>query len=108
MPSLATHRLPSAVGQWRIAPDFTQGTIQTTSQASDVALQGDGFFIVQSSTGEQLFTRSGIFKANSQNELVTVNGNRLLGYEVDDEFQLKKTVMPIAGMQLPIRSPECI
>jgi len=85
-----------------IAPVFTQGTIQTSSSASDVALQGDGFFIVQSSTGEELYTRSGIFKTNSQNELVTVNGNRLLGYNVDEEFQLQTTeVVPI---EVPVGS----
>lgn len=85
-----------------IAPDFTQGTIQTTSQPSDVALQGDGFFIVQSPTGEHLYTRSGIFKANAQNELVTVNGNRLLGYEVDDEFQLQTT--ELTALTVPVGS----
>ncbi|MFV1965148.1 MAG: flagellar hook-basal body complex protein [Pirellulaceae bacterium] len=79
-----------------IAPDFSQGTIQSSSVPSDVALQGDGFFIVESTTGEPLYTRSGIFKTNSQNELVTINGNRMLGYAVDDEFQLQTTeLVPI-------------
>lgn len=85
-----------------IAPVFTQGTIQTSSSASDVALQGDGFFVVQSSTGEPLYTRSGIFKTNSQNELVTVNGNRLLGYTVDDEFQLQTT--ELVPIEVPVGS----
>ncbi|HRX79960.1 MAG TPA: flagellar hook-basal body complex protein, partial [Pirellulaceae bacterium] len=85
-----------------IAPIFTQGTIQTSSSASDVALQGDGFFVVQSSTGEPLYTRSGIFKTNSQNELVTVNGNRLLGYAVDDEFQLQTT--ELVPIEVPVGS----
>lgn len=85
-----------------IAPIFTQGTIQTSSSASDVALQGDGFFVVQSSTGEPLYTRSGIFKTNSQNELVTVNGNRLLGYTVDDEFQLQTT--ELVPIEVPVGS----
>ncbi|MCA9121258.1 MAG: flagellar hook-basal body complex protein [Planctomycetaceae bacterium] len=85
-----------------IAPVFTQGTIQTSSSASDVALQGDGFFVVQSSTGEPLYTRSGIFKTNSQNELVTVNGNRLLGYAVDDEFQLQTT--ELVPIEVPVGS----
>ena len=85
-----------------ISPNFTQGTIQTSSSASDVALQGDGFFIVQSAAGEHLYTRSGIFKTNSQNELVTINGLRLLGYNVDDEFQLQTTdVVPI---EVPVGS----
>jgi flagellar hook protein FlgE len=79
-----------------ISPVFTQGTIQTSSSPSDVALQGDGFFVVQSASGESLYTRSGIFKTNSENQLVTINGNRLLGYTVDDEFQLQTTsLVPI-------------
>lgn len=85
-----------------IAPIFTQGTIQTSSSASDVALQGDGFFVVQSATGEPLYTRSGIFKTNSQNELVTVNGNRLLGYTVDDEFALQTT--ELVPIEVPVGS----
>lgn len=85
-----------------IAPIFTQGTIQSSSSASDVALQGDGFFVVQSATGEPLYTRSGIFKTNSQNELVTVNGNRLLGYAVDDEFELQTT--ELVPIEVPVGS----
>ncbi len=85
-----------------IAPIFTQGTIQSSSSASDVALQGDGFFVVQSASGEPLYTRSGIFKTNSQNQLVTVNGNRLLGYTVDDEFQLQTT--ELVPIEVPVGS----
>ncbi len=85
-----------------ISPVFTQGTIQTSSSASDVALQGDGFFVVQSATGEPLYTRSGIFKTNSQNQLVTINGNRLLGYTVDDEFQLQTT--SLVPIEVPVGS----
>ncbi|MGE3778989.1 MAG: flagellar hook-basal body complex protein, partial [Pirellulaceae bacterium] len=72
-----------------ISPNFTQGTIQASSSPSDVAVQGQGFFIVQGTSGEPLYTRSGVFKTNSQNELVTVTGNRLMGYSVDDEFELQ-------------------
>lgn len=85
-----------------IAPVFTQGTIQTSTSPSDVALQGDGFFVVQSPTGEPLYTRSGIFKTNSANELVTINGNRLLGYKVDDEFQLQTT--QLVPIEVPVGS----
>jgi flagellar hook protein FlgE len=85
-----------------ITPVFTQGTIQTSSSASDVALQGDGFFVVQSTSGEPLYTRSGIFKTNSENQLVTVNGNRLLGYSVDDEFQLQTT--ELVPIEVPVGS----
>jgi flagellar hook protein FlgE len=78
-----------------ISPDFTQGTIEVSSNPSDLAIQGDGFFIVQSS-GEQLYTRNGIFKLNSNNQLVTVTGNQLLGYGVDNNFKVRTTeVVPL-------------
>ncbi len=76
-----------------ITPDFTQGTIEVSSSASDLAIQGDGFFIVQGSSGETLYSRNGAFKTNASNQLVTINGNRVLGYGVDDNFQIEPTVL---------------
>src|SRR3990172_2379009 len=55
-----------------ITPDFTQGTIQISSSPTDLAIQGDGFFIVQGNGGEELYTRNGIFKMNAQDELVKI------------------------------------
>jgi flagellar hook protein FlgE len=71
-----------------ITPDFTQGTIEVSSNSSDLAIQGDGFFIVQGSQGEQLYTRNGIFKTNSENQLVTSTGNLVLGYGIDDQYNI--------------------
>lgn len=76
-----------------ITPDFTQGTIEVSSNTSDLAIQGDGFFIVEGSQGEQLYTRNGQFKTNSDNELVTVTGNRVLGFGVDDQFEIQTTTL---------------
>lgn len=76
-----------------ITPDFTQGTIEVSSNSSDLAIQGDGFFIVEGSQGEQLYTRNGQFKTNSDNELVTVTGNRVLGFGVDDQFEIQTTTL---------------
>jgi len=74
-----------------ITPDFNQGTLEISSSPTDLAIQGDGFFIVEGSLGEQLYTRNGIFKFNSQNELVTITGNRLLGFGSDEDFQIQRT-----------------
>ncbi|HZZ73857.1 MAG TPA: flagellar hook-basal body complex protein, partial [Pirellulales bacterium] len=73
-----------------IAPNFTQGTIQPSATPSDLAIQGDGFFVVQGSDG-QVYTRDGGFKPNSSNELASSTGNRLLGYGVDSTFNLITT-----------------
>src|SRR5262245_52880484 len=76
-----------------ITPNFTQGTLQISSSPSDLAIQGEGFFIVQSSTGEQLYTRNGKFQVNAQNELTTLSGARLLGFGIDDNFQIQSTTL---------------
>src|SRR5688572_29863749 len=76
-----------------ITPDFTQGTIEISSNASDLAIQGDGFFIVEDSLGERLYTRNGIFKTNADNELVNITGQRVLGYGVDDSFEIQQTTL---------------
>jgi flagellar hook protein FlgE len=66
-----------------ITPDFTQGTVEISSNPLDLAIQGDGFFIVQGPQGEQFYTRNGQFKTNANNEIVTITGHRVLGYSAD-------------------------
>ncbi|MFH1265417.1 MAG: flagellar hook-basal body complex protein, partial [Planctomycetota bacterium] len=83
-----------------ITPNFSQGTLEISASPTDLAIQGDGFFIVEASTGERVYTRTGIFSMNSESQLVTVTGNRLLGYGVDDEFQIQKTVLVPLGISL--------
>ncbi len=87
-----------------IAPDFTQGTIQVSANPLDLAIQGDGFFIVQGSGGgsQEYYTRTGQFKTNAINELTTATGNRVLGYGVNDEFvidtnQIVPLTIPFGG-----------
>jgi flagellar hook protein FlgE len=74
-----------------ITPRFTQGTIEISSTPSDLAIQGDGFFMVEAAGDERLYTRTGIFKLNSENQLVTPTGNRLLGFGVDTDFNIQTT-----------------
>jgi flagellar hook protein FlgE len=83
-----------------ITPDFSQGTIELSGNASDLAIQGDGFFIVESTGGEQLYTRAGIFKTNAANELVTPDGGRLLGYGIDDEFRIQES--GLVPLEIPL------
>ncbi|MCG8648916.1 MAG: flagellar hook-basal body complex protein, partial [Pirellulales bacterium] len=74
-----------------IAADHNQGTIEISSNASDLAIQGEGFFIVEGAEGERLYSRNGIFKLNSNSELVNATGQRLLGYGIDDQFRLQES-----------------
>src|SRR5262245_50998313 len=83
-----------------ITPDFTQGTIEISSNPLDLAIQGDGFFIVQGPQGEQLYTRNGQFKTNANNEIVTLTGHRVLGYSVDANFTIQPT--GLSPIQIPL------
>ena len=49
--------------------------------------------MVQGASSEVLYTRNGIFKLNSENQLVAITGQRLLGFGVDDRFQIQATTL---------------
>lgn len=57
--------------------DFSQGSIKTTSSTLDFAIDGEGFFRIQTADGER-YTRDGRFSRDSSGQLVTVDGNLVL------------------------------
>ena len=54
--------------------EFTQGTLQQTSNSLDIAIQGDGFFQITMPDGTTGYTRDGSFKLDSNGQIVTNNG----------------------------------
>jgi len=64
----------------KIETDFTQGEIQPTHNQLDFALQGKGFFTVETPEGIR-YTRDGSFKLDSARQLVTSEGYPVLGTE---------------------------
>ena len=79
--------------------DFRTGSISPTGDARDLAIDGKGLFIVEQG-GEQLYTRAGNFRPNAENELVTIDGARLLGWGVDDEFNVVQGTL--GAVSIPI------
>jgi len=63
-----------------IAQQFSQGNINTTSDNLDLALNGNGFFIV-SNNGALSYTRNGAFQVDQNGTLVTAGGEQVLGYQ---------------------------
>ncbi len=53
---------------------FTQGNLQQTGNALDVAIQGNGFFAVLLPDGTTAYTRDGAFQRDSQGQIVTSSG----------------------------------
>lgn len=56
---------------------FAQGVLTQTGGAFDLAIEGEGFFLVETPSGAKL-TRSGAFSQNSAGDLVTLDGHRVL------------------------------
>jgi flagellar hook protein FlgE len=83
-----------------ISPEFTQGTVEISSNPLDLAIQGDGFFIVEGPGGGQYYTRNGQFKTNANNEIVTTTGYRVLGYGVDSNFEVQPTGLQTISIPL--------
>jgi flagellar basal-body rod protein FlgF len=67
-----------SIGQGNISStSFEQGTLTQTGNPFDMAIEGDGYFLVETPQGERL-TRSGAFSPSANGDLVTGDGLRVL------------------------------
>jgi flagellar hook protein FlgE len=84
-----------------IEKDFSAGSIEPTGKPTDLAIEGDGFFVVQGK--DQKFTRDGSFNLNEANQLVTTSGDFVQGYGVDVDQnvqvgQLQNITIPLGSL----------
>ncbi len=70
-------------GTWR---DTGAGSLQITNNPLDLAIDGDGYLVVQTAGGER-YTRNGALQINAQGQLVTADGNPVLGDNGPITFQ---------------------
>lgn len=71
----------------RVAQQFSQGTLDFTENALDMAIKGNGFFVTSPGEGSQelSYTRAGAFKLNRDNFIIDNNGDFLQAYPVNRE-----------------------
>jgi len=79
----------SEVGSGGVLTDLRQsvsqqGTLSYTSSITDLAIDGNGFFVVQDSAGTPYLTRAGSFVPDEQGRLVNSAGMRLTGYSLEN------------------------
>ena len=67
-----------------VAQQFTQGNISTTSNNLDLAINGRGFFALETAQGETVYTRNGQFKRDAAGFIVNNEKHQLLGQALDD------------------------
>lgn len=63
----------------QVYTQHSQGTLDKTGNPLDLALEGDGFMVLETPEGENILTRAGNFAVDTQGFMVTPDGNRLLG-----------------------------
>jgi flagellar hook protein FlgE len=60
--------------------DFSEGSLNVTNTASNMALSGNGFFVAQNPNGAYDYTRAGDFTTNKAGQITTPSGELVLGY----------------------------
>jgi len=70
-----------------------RGAVQRTDNLTDLAINGDGFFILSNSDDglSRSYTRAGNFSLDDDGNLVAANGYRVLGYMVDPDTNVLKS-----------------
>ena len=81
---------------------FAQGSIQNSDKNTDIAVQGDGFFIVSPDGGKNYkYTRAGDFKFDANGNFVDNNGFIVQGWVRDENTGKVDSTAPIENIQIP-------
>ena len=83
-----------------IQRDFRQGSLESTGFSSDLAIDGDGFFVLIQPDGSQAFTRDGSFLLDETQTLVSTSGAPVQAFGVNadgtiNEAALGNLVIPL-------------
>lgn len=78
-----------------------QGSLQSTGRVTDLAIQGDGYFVLANGAGGQFYTRDGSFSIAVDGSLVNANGFRVLGWVADPTTGAVDSAQPPQALVLP-------
>jgi len=86
----------------------TQGVLQYTTSITDLAINGNGFFVVQNTSGQPYLTRAGSFVLDGDGKLVNAAGFQLMGYSYANGVP-SATANGYAGLEpITIKQPELV
>ncbi len=86
-----------------VSQQFTQGAVSLSGRPLDVAINGAGFFRLAQPDGTAAYTRAGEFKLDTEGNIVTNSGAKLMGYPTSvTAVATSSTLQP---MKLPTSSP---
>ncbi|MCA9558631.1 MAG: flagellar hook protein FlgE [Myxococcales bacterium] len=104
-----TNQVGRGVTLERIEKLFTQGSFQNTGVPTDLAISGDGFFVVRGQEGtENQYTRNGAFRFDEEGFLINQSGQRVQGYNANGvgELSAVQDDVRITRRQLEPRATE--
>ena len=82
-----------------ITTQFSSGSFETTANATDLAIDGDGFFIVKDADGGEYYTRAGAFHLDNNGYLVDVNSLKVQGYNITGGDPDTISAISLSGVQ---------
>lgn len=71
---------------------FTQGAFETTTSGLDLAIDGDGFYVLTDASGALYYSRAGQFSINKDGNIVNPEGYILRGYNADSSGNITSTI----------------
>ena len=83
--------------------DYSQGSLSTTTNSTDMALNGGGFFMVENG-GQQELTRAGNFQLDQSGNLITTTGDSVMGYAATNGVVNPNT--PLEALQIPVAATQ--
>ncbi len=86
-----------------VTRDFTGGSVQPTGVNTDLAIEGDGFFVVRDGDNQR-YTRNGHFDLDSDYNLVSEGGAKVQGFGVDQNNEVVKGVLQDINVPLGNRT----
>ena len=98
----ATGSIGRGVEFWGVSPSWSQGSVENTANATDMAINGKGFFMVEDESGSAFYTRAGEFSFDKDGDLVNPDGLYVQGYTVSSlAADGAITLGPIENINVP-------
>lgn len=85
-----------------VSRDLSDGALQPTGRNTDLAIEGNGFFVLRGN-GKTQYTRDGSFQLDRDFNLVNSSGRLVQGYGVDEDFVVQPNLfgnlnIPLGGL----------
>jgi len=83
--SMGALSVGQGVGVASLPTDYSQGSFETTGNNTDMAIDGEGFFLVEDPAGASYYTRAGAFHIDNNSNLVDIRGYKVEGYSMTND-----------------------